>query len=77
MPLKNKNQGGNCMPANNNLYTSDRRGVSKQFTQEIANEVGVTISDYNPDLRSRDAGRVGGRITQRLLKQERTSLVKT
>jgi hypothetical protein len=52
---------------NNDLYTSNRRGVSKQFTQETAGEVGVNISDYNPDLRSRDAGRVGGRITQKLV----------
>jgi hypothetical protein len=55
------------MPNNNDLYTSNRRGVSKQFTQETAGEVGVNISDYNPDLRSRDAGRVGGRITQKLV----------
>lgn len=49
------------------LNTSDRRGVGKQFTQETANEVGVQLSDYNPDLRARDAGRVGGRITQKLV----------
>ena len=30
--------------------TSDRRGVSKKFTQEIATEVGVQLADYNPDL---------------------------
>lgn len=47
--------------------TSDHRGVSKQFTQETATEVGVQLSDYNPDLRSRDAGRIGGRITQKLV----------
>jgi hypothetical protein len=52
---------------NNDLYTSDRRGVSKRFTQETANEVGVSLGDYNPDLRSRDAGRVGGKITQKLV----------
>jgi len=52
---------------NNDLYTSDRRGVSKKFTQETASEVGVQLSDYNPDLRSRDAGKVGGKITQKLV----------
>lgn len=55
------------MPANRDLYASDHRGVSKQFTQETANEVGVALADYNPDLRSRDAGRIGGRITQKLV----------
>lgn len=55
------------MPDNRDLYTSDRRGVSKRFTQETAGEVGVNLTDYNPDLRSRDAGRVGGRITQKLV----------
>lgn len=51
---------------NQDLNTSDRRGVGKQFTQETANEVGVQLGDYNPDIRSRDAGKVGGRITQKL-----------
>lgn len=55
------------MPSNRDLYVSDRRGVSKQFTQETANEIGVALADYNPDLRSRDAGRIGGRITQKLV----------
>ncbi|KPU43052.1 small, acid-soluble spore protein C2 [Oxobacter pfennigii] len=49
------------------LNSTERRGVGKQFTQETANEVGVQLSDYNPDLRSRDAGKVGGRITQKLV----------
>jgi hypothetical protein len=62
------------MPNNNDLYTSNRRGVSKQFTQETAGEVGVNISDYNPDLRSRDAGRVGGRITQKLVEAGKNQL---
>jgi hypothetical protein len=55
------------MPTGNDLYTTSHRGVGKQFTQETANEVGVPLSDYNPDLRSRDAGKVGGRITQKLV----------
>lgn len=55
------------MPMNQDLFTSDRRGVGKQFTQETANEVGVYLSDYNPDITARDAGRIGGRITQKLV----------
>ena len=56
------------------LSTSNHRGVSKQFTQETANEVGVTLSDYNPDLRARDAGKIGGRITQKLVSAGKQSL---
>ena len=52
---------------NKDWNVSDHRGVSKQFTMETANEVGVALSDYNPDLRSRDAGKIGGRITQKLV----------
>lgn len=56
-------------------YTSsDHRGVSKRFTQETAGEVGVHLADYNPDLRSRDAGRVGGRITQKLVDAGKSQL---
>jgi Small, acid-soluble spore proteins, alpha/beta type. len=62
------------MPSIKDLNTSDRKGVSKQFTQETANEVGVALSDYNPDLRSRDAGRIGGRITQKLVSAGKHSL---
>jgi len=67
------------MPINMNVNrqdfnTSDRRGVSKQFTQEVANEVGVQLADYNPDLRSRDAGKIGGRITQRLVEAGKAQL---
>ncbi|KPU43053.1 small, acid-soluble spore protein C2 [Oxobacter pfennigii] len=62
------------MPANSNLYVSDRRGVGKQFTQETANEVGVHIGDYNPDITARDAGRVGGRITQKLVSAGKNTL---
>lgn len=34
---------------------------------EIANEVGVNLKQgYNGDLSSKDAGKVGGRITQKV-----------
>lgn len=60
--------------ANKDWNISDHRGVSKQFTQETASEVGVTLSDYNPDLKSRDAGKIGGRITQKLVSAGKNAL---
>ncbi|HEY5583818.1 MAG TPA: alpha/beta-type small acid-soluble spore protein [Ruminiclostridium sp.] len=34
---------------------------------EVANEVGVNLKQgYNGDLTSRDAGKIGGRITQKV-----------
>ena len=58
----------------NDLYTSDRKGVGKSFVQETANEVGVYLADYNPDITARDAGRVGGKITQKLVSDGKNSL---
>lgn len=60
--------------ANKDWNISDHRGVSKQFTQETASEVGVALSDYNPDLKSRDAGKIGGRITQKLVSAGKNAL---
>jgi len=57
--------------------TSDHKGVSKRFTQETATEVGVQLTDYNPDLRSRDAGKIGGRITQKLVEAGKGQLGET
>lgn len=54
-------------------YTG-HKGVSKNFTMETATEVGVQLADYNPDLRSRDAGRLGGRITQKLVDAGKSQL---
>lgn len=65
------------MPINTNnkdWTISEHKGVSKQFTMETASEVGVQLSDYNPDLRSRDAGRIGGRITQKLVQAGKAQL---
>ena len=41
-----------------------------KFKYEVANEVGVTLKDgYNGDLSSRDAGRIGGQMVQKLIQQ--------
>jgi hypothetical protein len=62
------------MPATRDMFTSDHRGVNRQFINETANEVGVALADYNPDIRARDAGRIGGRITQKLVSAGKNTL---
>ena len=40
-----------------------------KFKYEVANEVGVTLKDgYNGNLSSRDAGRIGGNMVKKLIK---------
>lgn len=42
---------------------------------EIANEVGVNLKQgYNGDITSRDAGRIGGNITRRVIKEMENSM---
>ena len=41
-----------------------------KFKYEVASEVGVTLKDgYNGNLSSRDAGRIGGNMVKKLIKQ--------
>lgn len=53
----------------NNMVTSGHKGVSKQVIEEAAHEVGITLSDYNPNLRARDAGKIGGKIGGRITRE--------
>lgn len=42
---------------------SDRDNiVNKQTIEEAAREVGVSLSEYNPNLTASEAGKIGGRI---------------
>jgi hypothetical protein len=59
---------------NKDWLISDHKGVSKKFVQETASEVGVYLADYNPDITARDAGRLGGRITQKLVSAGKQNL---
>jgi len=48
--------------------TTNNNSKFHQFKMDTAREVGVTIKeDYNGDLTSAQAGRVGGRMTQKLI----------
>lgn len=46
------------------------KGTFEQMKYEVAKEVGVNLKQgYNGDLTSRQAGSVGGRITQKVFEQ--------
>lgn len=48
-----------------------------KFKYEVANEIGVSLKDgYNGDLSSRDAGRVGGNMVKKMIKQAESQLSK-
>lgn len=50
--------------------TSSSQGLFDQMKYEVAKEVGVNLKQgYNGDLTSREAGAVGGRITQKVFEQ--------
>ena len=41
-----------------------------KFKYEVASEVGVTLKDdYNGDISSRDAGRIGGNMVKKMIQQ--------
>ena len=47
-----------------------------RFKYEVANEVGVNLKDgYNGDLSSRDAGRIGGNMVKKLIKQAENNMI--
>ncbi|MDJ8932471.1 alpha/beta-type small acid-soluble spore protein [Clostridium perfringens] len=48
------------------LVPEAKNGLSK-FKNEVARELGVTFSDYNGDLSSRQCGSVGGEMVKRMV----------
>ena len=50
-----------------NRSSNRSSGAFNNMKYEVANELGVTLKeDYNGDLSSRDAGRIGGTIVKKV-----------
>ena len=48
----------------------------EKFKYEVASEVGVNLKNgYNGDISSRDAGRVGGNMVKKLIKQAESQMI--
>lgn len=51
----------------NRAVVPEAKDGLNQFKTEVANEIGVPLKDYNGDLASRDAGRIGGTMVKRMI----------
>ena len=51
------------------------RQVINSLKQEVASEAGINLKQgYNGDITSREAGRIGGGITKRVIEQMESSM---
>ena len=58
------------MTNSNSKVVPEAREALNKFKYEVASEVGVSLKDgYNGHLSSRDAGRIGGNMVKKLIKQ--------
>lgn len=58
--------------ATSNRSSNRSSGAFDNMKFEVANELGVTLNqDYNGNLTSRDAGRIGGTIVKKVFAQYR------
>jgi len=60
---------------NNRKVVPNAANALDQMKYEIASQVGVNLKQgYNGDLTSRDAGKVGGNITKKLIEMAESQL---
>ncbi len=64
---RSNNQSGSTSKA--------QRSALENLKYEVANEVGVNLKQgYNGDITSRDAGKIGGGITRRVISEEKNGM---
>ncbi|HOP99285.1 MAG TPA: alpha/beta-type small acid-soluble spore protein [Acetivibrio clariflavus] len=60
---------------NNNQVVPGAKNALEKMKYEIASEVGVNLKQgYNGDISARDAGRIGGNITKKLIQMAEQQL---
>jgi hypothetical protein len=56
------------MASNNQLLNPKARGALNRLKMETANEVGVKLNEgYNGDIKSKDAGHIGGNMVKKMV----------
>ncbi len=66
--------------ANTNNYKKvvpEAKDALNRFKYEVASEVGVNLKDgYNGDISARDAGKIGGQMVRKMIKQAEDNMTK-
>ena len=66
--------------ANSNNYKKvvpEAKDALNRFKYEVASEVCVNLKDgYNGDISARDAGKIGGQMVRKLIKQAEDNMTK-
>jgi len=63
------------MANNNQKVVPNAQAALDKMKYEVASQVGVNLKQgYNGDLAARDAGRVGGNITKKLIQMAESQL---
>lgn len=62
---------------NNRKVVPEAREALNKFKYEVASEVGVNLKDgYNGDISARDAGKIGGQMVRKMIKQAEDNMTK-
>ena len=58
------------MARSTNKVVPEAKAALEKFKYEVASEVGVNLKNgYNGDISAKDAGRIGGNMVKKLIKQ--------
>lgn len=67
------------MASSNNYkkVVPEAKDALNKFKYEVASEVGVNLKDgYNGDISAKDAGKIGGQMVRKLIKQAEDNMTK-
>lgn len=63
------------MPRNNQILNPKAREALNRLKMETASEVGVKLKEgYNGDIKSRDAGQIGGNMVRKMIQSYENSV---
>lgn len=61
----------------NSKVVPEAKDALNKFKYEVASEVGVNLKDgYNGDISAKDAGKIGGQMVRKLIKQAENNMTK-
>ncbi|MDL2225482.1 alpha/beta-type small acid-soluble spore protein [Eubacteriales bacterium OttesenSCG-928-M02] len=57
------------MQSNKSSNSKAKKAALNQLKTEVASELGISLKAYNGEISSRDAGRIGGGMTKKVIDQ--------